>query len=55
MDRQIGTTIWFGPNSYGFIGWGVFMIGMWKKHLRYRRSLPASVNSDESDPTKDGE
>jgi len=24
MSRLTGTTIWFGPNSYGYIGWGLF-------------------------------
>lgn len=24
MSRIIGTTIWFGPRSYGYIGWGIY-------------------------------
>ncbi|NOR73061.1 MAG: redoxin domain-containing protein [Mariprofundaceae bacterium] len=52
---QYGMILGFSISILFLIGWGVFMIGMWKKHLRYRRSLSARVNSDESDPAKDGE
>jgi protein SCO1/2 len=52
---QYGMILGFAISILFLIGWGVFMIRMWKKHLRYRRSLPATVNSDESGPGKDGE
>jgi protein SCO1/2 len=52
---QYGMILGFSISILFLIGWGVFMIGMWKKHLRYRRSLSTRVNSDESGPAKDGE
>jgi len=52
---QYGMILGFSISILFLIGWGVFMIRMWKKHLRYRRSLSASVNSDESESGKGGE
>lgn len=52
---QYGMILGFSISILFLIAWGIFMIGMWKKHLRYRRSLPASVNTDESGSAKDGE
>ena len=41
MERITGTTIWFGPRSYGYIGWGIFtnnaherQVYVHYKHLR---------------------
>jgi len=29
----IGTTIWFGPRSYGYIGWGIFSNDEYEKRI----------------------
>jgi protein SCO1/2 len=52
---QYGMILGFAISILFLIGWAILLVRMWKKHLRYRRSPPATTNSDESGPAKDGE
>ncbi len=52
---QYGMVLGFAISILFLIGWAIVLVRMWKKHLRYRRSLSATMDSDESGPAKDGE
>jgi protein SCO1/2 len=44
---QYGMVLGFAISIIFLIGWGILLIRMWKKVLRYRRSQPAIINGDD--------
>ncbi len=44
---QYGMLVGFGISIIFLIGWGILLIRMWKKVLRYRRSQPATTHNGE--------
>lgn len=43
---QYGMVLGFAVSAVFLLGWGILLIRMWRKVLRYRRAPPTNVNSD---------